>query len=425
MKNEKIIKAFSELYIGQNPGKLAQDYYKRKRKSMLFMIIAAITIVLMIGIRDLQNSSLKSNQITRNTPAEGKEDVLLEIKTKDGNWQEIEFILYPKEYTTEEIEELFLKAETVLEEKIRKENESLSKVTSDLELVKELEGYPFMIEWKTVPEGILGEKGELLKKKQKAEETVELTATFRYEEWERDKNITIRVITKETIGFIDSLEEKIRQMEAGSREEKEFLLPKEFEESQLQWRYPMENSALVLGLLFLTILPVISYQKDNEILNQATKRKEELQSSFSEFITRLVLLLEAGLSLQKAMFQITQDYQKKTGSKKEYIYEELGYICKQMKNGLPEKDAYILLAKRCNLPCYKKMTGMLIQHLQKGGRGILEELRQEADKAGEEEKRRLQKKGEEIGTKLLFPMILMLGIVMVFIMVPALFSFQL
>ena len=36
----------------------------------------------------------------------------------------------------------------------------------------------------------------------------------------------------------------------------------------------------------------------------------------------------------------------------------------------------------------------------------------------------IQKKGEEMGTKLLFPMILMLGIVMVFILVPALLSFQ-
>ena len=70
------------------------------------------------------------------------------------------------------------------------------------------------------------------------------------------------------------------------------------------------------------------------------------------------------------------------------------------------------------------MSGMLIQHLYKGGNHILEELKNEAIKAGEEQKRIMQKKGEEMGTKLLFPMILMLGIVMVFIMVPALFSFQ-
>ena len=62
--------------------------------------------------------------------------------------------------------------------------------------------------------------------------------------------------------------------------------------------------------------------------------------------------------------------------------------------------------------------------MQKGSNTILDNLKKEAIKAGEEQRGRLQKKGEEMGTKLLFPMIIMLGIVMVFIMVPALFSFQ-
>ena len=55
---------------------------------------------------------------------------------------------------------------------------------------------------------------------------------------------------------------------------------------------------------------------------------------------------------------------------------------------------------------------------------MLETLRKEAMKAGDEQRRQIQKKGEEMETKLLFPMMVMLGIVMVFIMVPALFSFQ-
>ena len=70
------------------------------------------------------------------------------------------------------------------------------------------------------------------------------------------------------------------------------------------------------------------------------------------------------------------------------------------------------------------MSGLLIQHLVKGGSSVLGTLREESQKAGEEQKRQIQKKGEEMGTKLLFPMMIMLGIVMVFIMVPALFSFQ-
>ena len=424
MKNEKIVKAFSELYIGKNPIALIKEYYRKKQKSMLFLISGALLVFLMCGIRDLKNSELTDNKIIRNVPEEGKEEITLEMKPREGEWQEIEFILYPKEYTTEEIEELFLEAEAVIEEKIRNQNESLFEINSDLKLVKELDGYPFTIKWEIRPEGVLEESGELIRKYQGVEENVELKATFQYEDWEKDKTISVRVVSEKNGDYKEFLEEAIKKMEVDSREHKEFYLPEEYEEEQLQWRYPIDRSAIVMGFLFFTVIPIISYQKDNEILKLAGKRKEELQSSFPEFIIRLVLLMEAGLSLQKAMFQIAQDYQKRAGDKKEYLYEELWYICRQMKNGLPEKEAYILLSQRCNLPCYKKMTGLLIQHLQKGGRGILAELRQEAEKASEEQKRLLQKKGEEIGTKLLFPMILMLGIVMVFIMVPALFTFQ-
>ena len=52
-------------------------------------------------------------------------------------------------------------------------------------------------------------------------------------------------------------------------------------------------------------------------------------------------------------------------------------------------------------------------------------LEQESEDAFEERKNMAKKYAEEAGTKLLFPMILMLGIVIVIIMVPAILSFQL
>ena len=152
------------------------------------------------------------------------------------------------------------------------------------------------------------------------------------------------------------------------------------------------------------------------------QRREELLDSFPEFISQLILYLEAGMSVRGAMFRFLQDGQRK--NRTGYLYQELAYVCRQMKNGLPEKEGYELLALRCNLPNYRKLTNLLIQHIQKGSTTILENLRKEATKAIEEKRGRIQKKGEEMGTKLLFPMIIMLLIVMVFIMVPALFSFQ-
>ena len=51
-------------------------------------------------------------------------------------------------------------------------------------------------------------------------------------------------------------------------------------------------------------------------------------------------------------------------------------------------------------------------------------LKQESDDAFEERKCLAKKLGEEAGTKLLFPMVLMLAVVLVMIIVPAFLSIQ-
>lgn len=73
--------------------------------------------------------------------------------------------------------------------------------------------------------------------------------------------------------------------------------------------------------------------------------------------------------------------------------------------------------------CYNRLIRILIQNLRTGSRGICELLGQEATVALEERKALARKLGEEAGTKMLLPLIMMLGIVIAIIMVPAMQSF--
>ena len=59
---------------------------------------------------------------------------------------------------------------------------------------------------------------------------------------------------------------------------------------------------------------------------------------------------------------------------------------------------------------------------EKGTRGITELLSLEAVHAFEDRKARAKRKGEETGTKLLVPMIMMLAVVLVIVIVPAFWS---
>ena len=426
MDKEQLIKEFSKLYVLQNPSKLAEEYVKKKRKEMFLLIIGGLLLVALCFVRDKENSVLENNRILRKRTEDGREEVALQMKRGDGAWENVFLELYPKEYSGEELEQLFEKICELLPQIILHENESMDHIDSDLNLVQEIEGYPFFIRWESSNPQILDEQGCLADSWEEIEQRIELTAILQYEDWEKEFSISVHVMVQGIHDFVTTLERELKQQEQKTRQEEVFELPQSFQKSPLQWRYMPRNSAFVLGMLFVVVIPFISYEKDREIHKQIRKRREELQEDFPRFISKLVLLMEAGMSIRGAFFRIVEDKQKKNTETKEksYLQMELLYICRQMKNGLSEKEAYELLGKRCNLSCYKKLSGILVQHLQKGGSNMLETLRKEAMKAGDEQRRQIQKKGEEMETKLLFPMMVMLGIVMVFIMVPALFSFQ-
>ena len=92
---------------------------------------------------------------------------------------------------------------------------------------------------------------------------------------------------------------------------------------------------------------------------------------------------------------------------------------RELRAGVSEGAAYESFGKRAGLTDYIRLSAMLMQNLKRGNRTLLERLREEADKAGEESLQRSKKLGEEAGTKLLVPMVLLLAVVMVMVMIPA------
>jgi len=107
------------------------------------------------------------------------------------------------------------------------------------------------------------------------------------------------------------------------------------------------------------------------------------------------------------------------------VYEEMLITQREIESGKGETRAYEAFGERCELQKYRKLSGFLVQNLKKGNKQLCNLLEQEAAEAFDERKKQAQQLGEEAGTKLLFPMLLMLGIVIVIIMIPAVISFQL
>jgi pilus assembly protein TadC len=163
---------------------------------------------------------------------------------------------------------------------------------------------------------------------------------------------------------------------------------------------------------------------DRELLNKVEKRNREMLLDYPEIINKFTLLVGAGMSLSNAWAKISVDYKEK-GRRKRYAYEEMMITYGELKIGTSETIAYERFGRRVRLLPYLRFSSLIAQNVKKGSSTLLSQLELEAVEAFEERKELAKRMGEEAGTKLLVPMMLMLLIVLAIIMVPAFLSFSL
>ena len=139
-----------------------------------------------------------------------------------------------------------------------------------------------------------------------------------------------------------------------------------------------------------------------------------------------VATVGGGMTVRMAWEKIVVDYRvrQKSGSKKRYAYEFMSEGLNMLKSGKPQIYVYEEFGMKCGIKEYMKFSSLIVQNIKKGTKELALLLTLEAKDAFEERKNMAKKYGEEAGTKLLLPMIIMLIVVMAIIMVPALMSFS-
>ena len=161
---------------------------------------------------------------------------------------------------------------------------------------------------------------------------------------------------------------------------------------------------------------------DSRVHARAEDRKNQLMLDYPDLMWKMTMLLGAGLTIKGTFQRMAKQYYRDR-RKLRYVYEEVLYTCREMESGVSEAEAYERFGRRFGLPEYIQLGSVLSQNLKKGARGLTALLEEEALSSMTERKNNARKLGEKAGTKLLFPMILMLGIVMVILMVPAFLAF--
>lgn len=379
------------------------------------------------------DSSLENGVIKRNPCGQGDAEYHFYVDGLEEKPVAIDISLPEQKLTKEQGEEILPHAVELLCERSRGENPSFSQVQTDLDLQREIPEYGITVSWESDRPELVSSMGmvygtgaygveECLG--DRSVETVHLKATLSNGIFEETVVIPVQVFPRDR-----SEEEKFREiLEAAAvdkREEAEIRLPKEFEERALSYRdMAQSGNEILLALGGVGAVCLYLKEKDDE-KKQRKKRENRLLFDYSEILSRFAVLTGAGYPTRQAWKKMVLDYERKISQTKDRavqerpVYAEMRMALNQMETGIPEIQAYGEFGRRCGLRCYLRFVSLLENNLNTGGSNLRRLLEAEVENAFAQRKDMAMRLGEEASTKLLLPLFLMLGVVMVMIVAPA------
>lgn len=393
---------------------------------MVLFILGVMCSLIIIICEFLADRNIESYSVARTDQGDPEQEIDLSYQIEGGEKGKISIALPEIAYTRSEALSMLEAAEMKLDDLIIGNNTSLQEVRSDLRLVTEITDSPVTVSWNTDQMEIIDYEGKLGSEIPENGVQVQLEAELMLQGVTDTVRRTVTVYPPSGASkTAQRLETAVRQ-ENEDREGKEYYLPREYEGQKVVWKEVPEYFGLQLLLLTVIFAAVYYVMKKKKQQDQEEKRREELMQDYPEIISKLLLLLSAGLSIRKCFERISSDYEKYRSIRntpKREAYEKITVICREMLSGVEEIRAYEHLGRYCSCPAYKTLSTILTQNLRRGSRGIVELMEHESQSAFEDRKRQARVKGDKAGTRLLFPMVVMLGVVMVIIMVPAYLSF--
>lgn len=177
------------------------------------------------------------------------------------------------------------------------------------------------------------------------------------------------------------------------------------------------DSGLLLSLAAAAALAGGPFLVDGSLKTRVEERRRKIRMEFPEFVNKLTLLVNAGMTISKAWEKIINE-----NRKEHVLYEEMRCALMEIQAGKPEGAAYEEFARRCRVKEVTKFVSVIVMNLKRGGAEVTPILKAQGDECWEMRKNAARQLGEEAGTKILLPMMLMfLGIVLI-VATPAVLS---
>lgn len=406
---------------------------KDGNNNLKLIIIAILTIVFSFFYvyENCIENAITIEDLKRPDYSEVEKELDMQVSVQ-GKKFNTSIYIEPKVYTAKEISAIFSEISKILEDTMLGENRSLNNITSDVVLCSSIDTYPVTIQWLSDNYEVIDENGivhNMLFEKDESVEVV-LTAILQYESYsaEYSYEVTVKSCDLNEKNYSKKISKSLELAKSNDREQEYIRLPREIDGIPITYEKKADwDSVFVILMLGIAAFIIVIFGEKSKKKKRADIRKKALKNNYSEMVAKVTLLIGAGMTMRKAWEKIAEEYQFKKlhrNIKSKAVYEEMIESMNQLKAGVSELRVYQDFGNRCDVREYMKFSSLLAQNLKKGSRELLSMLKIETKEAFEERKNQAKRYGEEAGTKLLVPMIMILFVVMVIIMYPALVNFN-
>ena len=145
--------------------------------------------------------------------------------------------------------------------------------------------------------------------------------------------------------------------------------------------------------------------------NKIDKRSESIMNEFTDIVSKLALLINAGMIMREAWQETAYEHD---GT----VYLEMQHVCEDMNNGISDVEAIRRFGVRCMVPEIKKFSSTIMQGVEKGNKELSAMLEAQSAEVWDAKQQRVKRQGAQANTKLMIPMFIMFAGILVMIVVP-------
>jgi hypothetical protein len=400
------------------PEETMEHQLRRVLGGICALLLLGALLVLVLHLEDTGGQRVQTVQ--RPAFGEGSDDLELEALLNGADYL-VQLHVDEQEPDEAEVGSFFAAACQAVLSQVLGDNSDFTSVSKDLNLINSW-NEDIRIEWQVSDPQLMSILGEISEDIPEEGAVVQLLMTMTYEEYTVEYMIPV-TLWPEASEEDASLEltTYINDAVASASGDKEVELPQEYEGNALVLTTKKSNLAQNLALLLLIAAVLLWYNAGSRLEDAYEKRNRQLELDYPDMVSRLAILLSAGLTIPAAWERLASDYDRELeqGGPMRLGFEELRLTAMELENAGYSGQLFHNFGHRCGSYRYMKLADILEQSMKKGTVQLSLFMEQEAIQAYELRKMQAVKTGEEAGTKLLFPMMLMFGLVIAMVVVPA------